>query len=210
MIEIDTRLRAARGLEKTETEASQAAFQHLKARGNAHTPPPLISDGWGGIDQALIEVYGQVPPYQGRGRPPSKKQAGEDWQYLQVIKHRDTHGSLQEVELKVVLGDEAQVLATLGRSTAYVERTHLTMRHSNARLIRKGLGFSKDLILHKAAAAWEDLVYNLARPLKTLRQKIACMTNRRWRPRTPAMAAGLTDRVWTVRDILRAVPLPAM
>lgn len=118
MIEIDTRLRAARGLEKPETEASQAAFQHLKARGKAHTPPPVSSDGWGGIDQALIAGYGQVPPYQGRGRPPSKKQAGEDWQYLQVIKHRDTHGSRQAVELTVVLGDEAEVLAALGRSTA--------------------------------------------------------------------------------------------
>lgn len=208
MIEIDTRLRAGRGLEKTETGASQAAFQHLKERGNPDTPPPLVSDGWGGIDQALIEVYGQVPPYQGRGRPPTKKHPGEDWQYLQLIKQRDTHGRVEAIQFKVVLGDEAEVLATLGQSTAYVERTHLTMRHSNARLVRKGLGFSKEIVLHKAAAAWEDIVYNLARPLKTLRQQVTDAVKHRWWPRTPAMAAGLTDRVWTVRDILKAVPLP--
>ena len=108
----------------------------------------------------------------------------------------------------MVLGDEAEVLATLGRSTAYVERTHLTMRHSSARLTRKGLGFSKEVLLHQAAAAWEDLVYNLARPLNTLRQALTNALPRRWLPRTPAMAAGLTERVWTIGDILRAVPLP--
>lgn len=106
----------------------------------------------------------------------------------------------------MVLGDEAEVLATLGRSTAYVERTHLTMRSSSARLIRKGLKFSKDVLLHRAAAAWDDLVYNVARPLKTLRQRLADEGQRRWRPRTPAMAAGLADRIWSIGDILRAVP----
>ena len=207
VLEMDTRLRAARGLEKTETVASEQAFRQLQQRGNPAAPPPLVSDGWGGIDQALIDVYGRVPDYGGRGRPPTCKQPDPDWQYWQIIKHRDSAGRLESIERKVVLGDEAVVLATLGRSTAYVERTHLTMRHSSARLTRKGLGFSKEVLIHRAAAAWEDLVYNLARPLKTLRQELTNALPRRWRPRTPAMAAGLTARVWTIGDILRAVPL---
>ena len=113
---------------------------------------------------------------------------------------------------KVIYGDPAQVLAVLGASTAYVERTHLTMRHMNARLVRRGLCFSKELRLHKAAAAWEDVVYNLVRPLKTLRQEIteqAARFERRWRDRSPAMAAGLTDELWTIEQVLRTVPLPA-
>jgi hypothetical protein len=208
VLEMDTRLRAARGLEKTETAAGEQAFRQLQQRGNPEAPPPLVSDGWGGIDQALIEVYGQVPAYSGRGRPPTCKQPDPDWQYLQIIKHRDSAGKLESVERKVVSGDEAEVLATSGRSTAYVERTHLTMRHNSARLTRKGSGFSKEVLMHQAAAARDDPVYNPARPLKTLRQEITNALPRRWLPRTPAMAAGLIDRVWTIGDILRAVPLP--
>ncbi len=83
------------------------------------------------------------------------------------------------------------------------------MRSSSARLVRKGLKFSKDVLLHRVAAAWDDLVYNVARPLRTLRQRLADEGRRRWQPRTPAMAAGLTDRVWSIGDILRAAPVAA-
>ena len=55
--------------------------------------------------------------------------------------------------------------------------------------------------MYRASAAWEDLVYNFARPLETLRVKILGDPKRRWRPRTPAMAAGLTDRIWTVIEL---------
>ena len=50
MLEIETRLRVARGLGKSETAASEQAFRQLKGRGNPEAPPPLASDGWGGID----------------------------------------------------------------------------------------------------------------------------------------------------------------
>lgn len=98
VLEIDTRLRAARGLEKSETAASEQAFRQLKGRGNPKVPPPLVSDGWGGIDQALIEVYGQAPAYPGRGRPPTLKRPGESWQYLMIVKHRDGTGNLTSVD----------------------------------------------------------------------------------------------------------------
>jgi hypothetical protein len=80
----------------------------------------------------------------------------------------------------------------------------------NGRLVRKGLGFSKALVMHRASAAWEDAVYNLVRPLKTLREEVtpeASRFERRWRARTPAMAAALTDRVWSVAELLRALPV---
>lgn len=70
MIDMDHRLRAARGIAKTETEASIAVFETLQRRGHPEAPPPTIADGWGGIDDALVEVYGVVPEYQGVGRPP--------------------------------------------------------------------------------------------------------------------------------------------
>lgn len=208
MIDIDTRLRAARGIAKTETEASVEVFDTLKERGHPEAPPPTVSDGWGGIREAMIEVYGQIPDYSGRGRPPILKQPQPGWQYLQVVKQRQ-HGRLVGTELRVIYGDEEEVLELLGQSTAYIERTHLTMRHFNGRLTRKTLAFSKDLAMYKAAAAWEDLVYNFARPVKTLRLEIFDNPHRRWLPRTPAMVADLTDHIWTVKELLTALPVPS-
>jgi hypothetical protein len=208
MIDIDSRLRVARGIAKTETEASRQVFQTLKERGHPEAPPPTMSDGGGGIDQAMIDVYGQVPAYQGHGRPPTRKQAQADWQYLQFIKHRDEHGRLLSTELRVIFGDPEAVLALFGHSTAYIERTHLTMRLFNGRLVRQTLGFSKDLACYCASAALEDAVYNLVRPLKTLRQAVVDQPGRRWQPRTPAMAAGLTDHIWTLKELLTTVVSP--
>ncbi len=208
MIDIDTRLRVARGIAKTETEASQQVFQTLKERGHPDGPPPTMSDGWGGIDNAMIEVYGQVPEYSGQGRPPTRKQPQPDWQYLQYVKHRDDHGHLLDTELRVVFGEPEEVLATFPKSTAYIERTHLTMRLFNGRLVRQTLGFSKSLEMYRASAAWEDAVYNLVRPLKTLRMEVHDVPGQRWQPRTPAMAAGLTDHPWTVKELLTMIVLP--
>ena len=206
MIDMDTRLRVARGIAKTETEASQEVFETLKRRGHPHAPPPTISDGWGGIDDAMVEVYGVVPEYQGIGRPPTRKQPQPGWQYLQMVKQRES-GRVVGTELRVVFGDEEEVLALLGKSTAYIERTHLTMRLFNGRLARKTLAFSKLVEMYRASAAWQDLVYNLARPLKTLRLEVNDPP-RRWQPRSPAMAAGLSDRIWTVKELLTTVVLP--
>jgi hypothetical protein len=206
MIDMDTRLRVARGIAKTETEASQEVFETLKRRGHPDAPPPTVSDGWGGIDDAMVEVYGVVPEYQGVGRPPTRKQPQPGWQYLQVVKQRE-NGRVVGTELRVVFGDEEEVLKLLGKSTAYIERTHLTMRLFNGRLTRKTLAFSKLLEMYRASATWEDLVYNLARPLKTLRLEVNT-PNRRWQPRSPAMAAKLTDRIWTVKELLTTVVPP--
>ena len=207
MIDMDNRLRAARGIAKTETEASIEVFETLKRRGHPDAPPPTISDGWGGIDEAMVQVYGAVPEYEGVGRPPTLKRPQPGWQYAQAVKQRE-HGRVVGSSVRVIFGDKDEVLALLGKNTAYVERTHLTMRLFNSRLTRKTLGFSKEVEMYRASAAWEDLVYNFVRPLKTLRVEIHDDPKRRWKPRTPAMAAGLTDHTWTVKEMLTTVVPP--
>jgi hypothetical protein len=209
MIDADTRLRVARGIGKTETEASKEVFQTLKRRGHPNAPPPTVSDGWGGIREAMVAVYGKVPEYSGQGRPPTRKQPQPNWQYLQVVKKRK-NGRVIGTYLRVIYGDREEVLRLLGSSTAYVERTHLTSRHFNSRLVRKTLGYSKIVEMHRAAAAWEDIVYNLVRPLKTLRLEVFNDPMRRWLPRTPAIAAGLTDHIWTVKELLMTLPIPTV
>lgn len=118
LLDMDSRLRVARGIAKDETQASIEVFETLKRRGHPQGPPPTISDGWGGIDDAMIEVYGLVPQYGGRGRPPTRKQAQPGWQYLQMVKIRDEHGKFQGTKLRVIFGTKAEVLELLGKSTA--------------------------------------------------------------------------------------------
>jgi hypothetical protein len=205
---MDSRLRVTRGIGKDETQASQQVFETLKQRGHPDGPPPLISDGWGGIDKAILAVYGLIPDYGGHGRPPTRPKPGQDWLYLQMVKQRDEHGRLEGVVLKAIWGQKGELIKLLGKSTAYVERSNLTTRLFNARLTRKTLAFSKDLTLHRAAVTWEDAYYNLVRPHKSLRKPLAESGPVRWTPVTPAMAAKLTDHIWTVKELLFTVPLP--
>jgi hypothetical protein len=61
--------------------------------------------------------------------------------------------------------------------------------------------------MHRAAATWEDATYNLVRPLKMLRLEVVGDPSRRWLPRTPAMAAGLTDHTWTAKELLTVISI---
>ena len=131
------------------------------------------------------------------------------WQYVQMVKQRE-NGRVVGIHIRVIFGDPVGTLELPGQSTAYVERTHLTMRLFNGRLTRKTLGFSKVVEMYRASAAWEDLVYNLARSVKTLRIEVLGNPKRRWKQRSPAMASGLTDHIWTVKELLKTVVLPKL
>ena len=206
-IEPDTRLRVGRGIAPTETQAAIELWTQVKQRkAHQHSPPPVLSDGWGGHREALVQVYGQVPPYRGRGRRPTRKRPADDWHYTQMVKQRDATGNLMGVEVRVIYGDNTTLERT-GTRTTCVERTNLTSRHMNGRLVRKTLGYSKRLEMLCAACAWEDAVYNFARPVKTLRQEIDT-SGKRWRQQSPAMVAGMTNHVWSIRDLLMCVPVP--
>jgi len=78
-------------------------------------------------------------------------------------------------------------------STSYVERQNLTMRMGMRRFTRLTNGFSKKLDNHIAAVAIHFMHYNFARPHKTLANPY---------PRTPAMAAGVDDHIWTPAEIV--------
>jgi hypothetical protein len=168
----------------------------------------MATDGKGSYREAMVETWGCVPEYGGRGRPPKQKQPGPDWHYLQVVKER--YGSrLIAVHTQVVYGHPQEVRALLGEHTAHVERTHLTSRQMNGRLVRKSLSYSKRLRFLCAACSWEDWVYNVTRPVKTLRvEQVAGYGQQRWQPQTPAMAAGPTDHIWTIKELLMTVVLP--
>ena len=74
-------------------------------------------------------------------------------------------------------------------STSYVERSNWSLRTSMRRYTRLSNGFSRKLRNHEAAVALNYFAYNFVRIHRTLRV-------------TPAMAAGVTGRLWDVSDIV--------
>ena len=99
---MDSRLRVARGIAKTETAASREVFETLKTRGHPDALSPTMSDGWGGIDDAMIAVDGQAPILRPRPTALTQKQPQPGWQYLQLVKHRNERGRLINTELRVI------------------------------------------------------------------------------------------------------------
>jgi IS1 family transposase len=83
-------------------------------------------------------------------------------------------------------------------STSLVERQNLTLRMSSRRFTRLTNAFSKSMMHHCAAVALNFVFYNWCKPHGTLTKE------RQGVHTTPAMAAGLTDRVWTIADLLNA------
>jgi hypothetical protein len=77
-------------------------------------------------------------------------------------------------------------------STSYVERHNLTMRMQIRRFTRLTNGFSKKVRNHAAAVALDTFFYNFGRPHRSLANPY---------PRTPAMAAGVADHIWTCEEI---------
>jgi IS1 family transposase len=89
-------------------------------------------------------------------------------------------------------------------NTAFVERVNLTLRRGVAALARRTWATRQQVQPFLAHLEWWRAYYHFVRPHRSLRVAQA----RRFRPRTPAMAAGLTDRPWTARELL-LLPLPA-
>jgi len=171
----------------------------------AGAPELISSDEWPGYPEVIREVFGVevTPPRAGKpGRPAGpRKEVPEGLNYATVHKRREK-GRVVEVLTNVVMGAVAVVMALLGGgeiSTSYLERHNGTDRHRNARKGRKTYRFSKDFGMHRAMTHFTTYSYNFCWPVRTLRMQIG---HRRYRQRTPAMAAGLTDHVWSLREWL--------
>src|SRR6266446_666194 len=180
--------------------------------------PLFLTDGFKEYATALLTHCGQwVQPPRRQAQGPAPKPR---WMplppllYAQVVKtvrrwrlvrvrHRVVFGTLEAVQ---------QVLGACGWqiNTAFVERLNLTIRQHVAAVGRRvstlckhEAGLRQQLVLSQA-------YYNFCLPHAGLRQALpqpepthGTGSARQWRPCTPAMAAGLTDRVWTLREVLR-------
>jgi len=187
--------------------------------------PLFLTDGFKEYTTALLTHFGQwvhLPRSQVTGPAPKPRWLPvPQLLYAQVVKtvrrrrlvrvrHRVVFGTLEAVQ---------QVLAACGWqiNTAFIERVNLSMRQHVAAVGRRVSTLCKgEEGLHQQLALYH-MYYNFCLPHASLRHPLlppapthGTGSAKRWQPRTPAMAAGLTDHVWTLREVLlfRVPPWP--
>ena len=187
--------------------------------------PLFVTEGFREYLTALLTHYGQwvqLPRRQAKGPLPKPRwMPRPQLLYAQVVKTLRRR-RLIKVNHRVVFGTKAaveQVLAACGWqiNTSFVERLNLSLRQRVAAIGRRSATPCKgEDGLHQQLALFH-VYHNFVLPHASLRQALAepVATHGRgsakvWRPCTPAMAAGLTDRVWSLRDVLlfRVPPWP--
>ena len=176
--------------------------------------PCFFSDGFSCYLSALIEVYHALKTFPRTGKPGRPKQPVKEPHpelvYGQVIKKKQK-GRLQELVYRVRCGARRLEELGLSISTSLLERLNLTLRHALAPLVRKSGSFCKDRIQMRRRVVFFQAFYNFARPHMSLRVPLpdqappaTGLIQPKWHHRTPGMAAGLTEHVWTFRELLTA------
>ena len=192
---------------KRTEEKVQQLVQDFKERTGGRLMNLLTSDEYPAYKTAIFEAYAetQEQPRTGRpGRPRKPRQVlPKGLKYATVHKERKD-GRVVKVTTRVVFGTVAAVAAALALSlvskvvnTVFIERHNGSDRNRNRRKVRKTCCFSKDWQVHEAMTYFTMYSYNFCWPVRTLRVKVS---RKKYRQRTPAMAAGLTDHVWTIRE----------
>jgi hypothetical protein len=187
--------------------------------------PLFLTDGFKAYMTALLTHYGQwvqFPRRQATGPAPKPR-----WMplpgllYAQVVKTMRRR-RLVAVTHRMVFGTREavnQLLAPLGwqSNTSFVERLNLTLRQHVAAVGRRVSTLCKGEDGLRQQRALSHVYDNFCLPHVSLRIPFALPepthstgSAKRWQPRTPAMATGLTDHVWTLREVLlfRVPPWP--
>jgi IS1 family transposase/transposase-like protein len=203
---------------KRNQESADLLLDRVKQVTDAHIPF-FTSDRLPEYEEALLHTYGTwvQPERKGsRGRFPHPRLVPvEDLLYAQVVKVRE-NGRVTQVKTKVIFGKPEEIAAQLTNSpvseavnTSFVERGNLTQRQSNRRLTRKTNGFSKEIAWFEKQLWLSTAYYHLVLPHHSLRQPLEVPeptrgtgTLKKWKPVTPAMAADITDHVWSTPELL--------
>ena len=182
--------------------------------------PLFTSDGLNLYFYALTAHFGHWLQVARRGRKILRWQVAEGLIYGQVKKSYQRR-KLVRVTHVMRLGTQADLAVALqgmgfsGRlNTAFIERVNLTIRHAIAALARRTWATAQQPSCLLAHLEWWRAYYHFVRPHEAL--QVALMQPRerggnrlaqRYRKRTPAMAAGRTNRRWTACEVL-SCPLP--
>ena len=172
----------------------------------------FCTDGLAAYVQAFQTVFREPVPTGHPGRPYLRPWDGIA--IVQVVKQYSGR-HVVGIERRLVHGAADQVRALIQRTqgggdinTAYIERLNATFRARLVNLVRRGRALARRSATVYQAAYLMGAVYNFCTDHASLRIP-GILGGHKWLPRTPAMAAGITDHRWTVHELLSyQVPLP--
>jgi hypothetical protein len=190
-----------------DAEGVEEVVGEVRRRTGGRVMDLMTSDDYPAYETAILQAYGQAVVTTPTGRPSRRmtpaKVPPPGLNYATVEKRREK-GRVVAIISRVVFGTLAAVQAALARSTvsrrinvSFLERQNATDRHHNARKVRKTYTFSKDWRVHEAMTYFTLYSDNFCWPVRTLNERD---DQGHWRRRTPAMAAGLADHVWTMSE----------
>jgi IS1 family transposase len=137
-----------------------------------------------------------------RGRPrKSVKVIDNELDYAVVHKTRE-NGKVTKVEKRVVFGSEERIRQRLSQcvshtiNTSYIERSNGTLRQIDANLRRKSLTFAKEMAYFSAKVGLCVYFYNFIKPHCSLSKN----PDKTRTPRTPALCAGITNKIWDMKN----------
>lgn len=178
----------------------------------------LFSDGEVSYQTLFPELFGTPyrPVRQGeRGRLPKLKYRLTRRQaHVQVVKQRQGK-RVVKVEIRYAHGSQRRVRRELWRlgytkpNTSAVERRNGTARRMDACSVRQTLAFARTPETREARGWWGVTVYNWGRENRALKRPLLEPRNRRRYERcSSAMAAGLTDHIWSIPELLLCPTYP--
>jgi IS1 family transposase len=224
-MEPESKLLLAMDVGERTLAMAQRVVHHVAQMLAPDCAPLFLTDGFREYLTALLTHYGQwvqPPRRQATGPLPKPRwMPRPQLLYAQVVK-TTRRWRLVEVKHRVVFGTQAavdRVLVACGWqiNTSFIERLNLSLRQHVAAIGRRTSTLCKGEDGLRQQLAVYHAYYNFCLPHASLRQALPQpeLTNgtgsaRQWRPQTPAMAAGLTDHVWTLREALlfRVPPWP--
>jgi transposase-like protein len=163
-------------------------------------------DGLASYVTAFLRVFREPIRTGRRGRPRLVVEPG--LLIGQVVK-RYAQRRIVSTSQRVVRGTTQAIRAVLdvtatgtGIHTAYIERLNATFRGHLAPLVRRGRAIAHTVVSLEAGMWLVGVSYNLCWTHDSLRLEAPARSGRKWSERTPAMAAGLTDHQWTLRDLV--------
>lgn len=161
--------------------------------------PLFVTDGLKFYTEALSSQCGSwisYLPTGKRGRPRKARWMPDpNLKYAQVVKHRKG-GRLSKVEKRIIFGDNINLKDI---STSLIERQNLTFRQDNNRISRKTIGFSKEKLELDHQMILYFAHFNYCRGHGSLKYRDDMG---RVRKSSPAKSAGLTERNWTLQELL--------
>jgi IS1 family transposase len=192
----------ARNAENVETVVAD-----VKRRTEGRPMRLITSDDYPAYKVAIQQIYGEAvstTPSGGASRRMVPERVPPPELTYATVEKRRRLGRVMEIVVHLVFGTMALLRAALRRSpvsrwvnVSFLERYNATDRHHNARKVRKTYTSSKDWQVHESMAYFMMYSYNFCWPVRTLEYRDE---DGRVRKRSPAVAAGLAEHVWTMRE----------